>query len=237
MRKSILFGLVVVLSLGVRAAAEDLSLPATKDTKVSCFKSDESDETGWNNGKAERLRAKGIQKNSAEIILIDFDRAALKAFIEKNAGKDVKAKLALKVVQVQAGPAKLELAALDTASEWTEGDKDSANADKGESSCAAAQKGVKKWTTADGKEADGLRDLVYNREDDKVKTLQNANSVEVSEKSTTVELELDAAFLKHLATDANCRGVVLFHRDQRAKLDFSSREKADKAPTLVVTAK
>ena len=53
---------------------------------------------------------------------------------------------------------------------------------------------------------------------------------------STVEIVLDEAFLKHLATNAKCRGLFLFLRDKSARIDLFSREQEAKTPKLVLSA-
>ena len=204
----------------------------TRDARITCHPS----EVGYNNGGANRLRTVGIQKTSAELVLIDFDHAAMRAFVEKNAGREISGRLTLHVYQVQRGPAKVEVAVLDSGADWVEGDKTLKPADKGESCCLAAQKDVKPWTTVDGKSVANIKDLLYDAKADAIKTLANSRGVEVSSQKT-VAIDLDGALIRHLATAAACRGLVLFNRHPQAKVDFFSRDQNRRGPALVVTAR
>ena len=129
----ILTSLILALaSLSAVAADPDpgaLTLPATKDVRVTCHR----DEAGFNGGASPRLRTSNIKQNAGEVTLIDFNRTELAAFLEKNKGKTVSAKLVLVIRGLHHGSsAKVELAALDTDSDWIEGDKIQTPAAKGE---------------------------------------------------------------------------------------------------------
>jgi len=217
----------------VAAAGKGMTLDPTKDARVFGYPS----ENNRNGGGGTRLRTSGIQRGSGEISLIDFDHAALKAFVEKNAGKEIAAKLVLQVMQVQEGPGKVEVAALDSGSDWTEGKKTQTPADKGEVTFLAAQHDTKGWTTTDGKPVKDLRELLYDKKADKVLTMLNSKSAEVSDKDKTVTIELDAKLIEHMASDPNNRGLVLFNRSPLAKVDFSSREKSGSGPKLELAVK
>ena len=230
---------VLLLATVTGFAAEpdpgELALPATKDVRVTGH----PDEAEFNGGASPRLRTSNIKQNAAEVSLLDFDRAALAAFLEKNKDKTVSAKLVLVSRGLHHGSsAKVELAALDTDSDWIEGDKNAAKAAKGEPAFVAAQFETKPWTSADGKELANLRELFYDTATDTVKTPLNANALTVkeTEEDKAVSLSLDAKFLTHLATDARCKGLILFNRDRTMLADFYSREQDGKGPKLVVTA-
>lgn len=203
----------------------------TRDTRITCHPS----EVTHNHGRANRLRTVGIQRVSAELVLIDFDRTAIKAFLDLNVGKEIEGQLTLHVYEVQDGPAKVEVAALDSGTDWVEGTKTMQQADKGESCFLAAQKDVAPWTTADGQVVANLKELLYDAASDKIKTLLNGQGVEVSNQNN-IAIPLDAAFVKHLGTSATCRGLVLFNRHPKAKVDFYSRDQNRRNPTLVLTA-
>ncbi|MCX7591756.1 MAG: hypothetical protein N2255_09025, partial [Kiritimatiellae bacterium] len=184
-----------------------------------------------------RLRMVGIQRTSAEFAIMDFDRAELKSFLEKNKDKQVKAKLVVVIREVQGveeTPVNLEVGAIDCAVDWNEGEGSQVKAQKGESCALAAQAEEKKWATPEGKEVAQFRDLVWA--DGKLLVPVNAKSVPISKdmKNVPVEIELESAFLRHLAQDANCRGIFLFHRDKNAKIDIYSREQAQYPPQLVL---
>ena len=229
---------ILLLSAAVSAAAESdpgaLTLPATKDVRVTCHR----DEADFNGGASPRLRTSNIKQNAAEVTLLDVDRAALAAFLEKNKDKTIAAKLVLVSRGLHHGSsAKVELAALDTDSDWIEGDKNAAKAVKGEPTFLAAQFETKLWTGADGKEVANLRDLFYDTAADTVKTPLNAHTltVKASEEDKEVSFDLDAKFLTHVATDAHCKGLILFNRDRNMLADFYSREQDGKGAKLVLT--
>ena len=170
---------------------------------------------------------------------MDFDRAAVAAFLEKNKDKPIAAKLVLVSRGLHHGStAKVETAALDTSSDWIEGDKSQTKASKGEATFVAAQFETKPWTTADGKDVANLRDLFYDEDADTIKTMQNANTLTVkdSDAEKPVVLELDAKFVEHLAKAAACKGLIVFNRDRNMLADFYSREHDANAPKLVLTA-
>lgn len=209
-----------------------LQLVAVKNGRI-LFHASESD---FNGGGVHRLRASGLALDSADVAIIDFDRTALKTFLDKNKGKQVSAAMELSIRDLDKDqPGKLELAALDTGSDWIQGDKEAQQAGKGEPCNSAAAFGVKSWTTPDGKNVDNLRTLLFGTS----KTLMNSAGVNVTsaDKQKTVSIPLDAKFLEHLATDAACKGVVVFTRGNNARVSFSSRDKEGKEPRLVVTVK
>jgi len=210
----------------------EVTLKPVKDARITCHPS----EARFNSGGATRLRARGIQTGAAELIIMDFDRAVIGAFLEQKAGMKIEAKLVLQVREVQNGPGKLEMAALDSAVDWGEGKGVQEPAQKGDCAFLAAQTGVKPWTTAAGKEVANLRDLFYDASTRKVTTLLNGHSADVAAGMKTVSLVLDGTFLKHLATDKNARGVVLFTRHPSAKLDVYGRAQSRREARLVLTA-
>jgi hypothetical protein len=151
-------------------------------------------------------------------------------------------KLNLNIREVVAGQSgTLQIAALDTASDWTKGEKNQAKADKGECCAKAAQFGVKPWTTADGKEVGTLRDVFWDSGTDKAKTLVNENTLTInaSDKGKTLSVVLDPKFVQHLATDAKCKGIVLFTSEHNGVLlDLNGREQQPNgAPKLTVLVK
>ena len=232
MRKALVCGLVLMMASS--AAAATLTLQATKDARILGHRS----EVNQNCGKSARLRTVGITRGSAEFVIMDFDRASLKEFLEKNKGKAVSGKLMLNVRQVQgAEKVKVEVATIDCAVDWVEGTGTQTKAKKGESCALAAQFEVKKWAKPDGTEVARFKAMVYDGNE--VTTVLNSKGVEVkpADAKKYVEIELDEKLIKHLGTDANCRGLFLFHRDKRAKADIYSREQNRRAPKLVVTAK
>ena len=208
-----------------------LSLPATRDARMTHHPS----EIDNNSGRSNRLRVTSILKKSSEFVIIDFDRAALKAFVDKYAGQDFEGKLVLVVREVQGGAAKVEVCALDSAVDWNEGETDLSKAQKGEASALEAQTGTTKWKTPDGQEVEKFKDLIYK--DDAVVPLVNSKSVNAENGSGEVAIPLDDAFIRHLGMDPNCRGLVLFHREQNSKVDFFSRDQNGKVPKLEVSTK
>jgi hypothetical protein len=218
----------------VKSSGKGLELVAVKNACVFFHPS----ETEFNGGACHRLRTRDLAKGSGEATLIDFDRAALKKFLDKNKEKAVSGKLVLAIRELQQGPSKIEVAALDTASDWGEGNKAQLKAEKGEVCVAAAQFGDKPWTTADGKAVRDLGELLYNAKSDTVKTMLNPKSVTVADadKGNSVNMDLDPKFVEHLA-DANCRGIVVFTRGNDGKVYFSSRDKEGKEPRLVLSVK
>src|SRR5881628_521183 len=100
--------------------ANELSLPPVKDVRITFYPA----ESEFNGGASPRLRTSNIKLNAGEAIIMDFDRAAIAAFLEKNKEKRVAAKLVMISRGLHHGStAKIEAAALDTASDWNEGDK------------------------------------------------------------------------------------------------------------------
>jgi len=190
-----------------------------------------------NGGTCHRLRARDISRNSGEVSLIDFDRAALKQFLDRNQDKTVAGRLVLAIRAVQRGPGKLEVAALDSGVDWVEGTKDQKPAEKGEVCYAAAQLGVQPWTAANGRPVKNLGELFYNAKNDSVRTMLSSKPATVTDadKKKFVNVELDGKFVQHLATDPNCRGIIVFTRGGNTSIYFSSRDKAGKEPRLIVT--
>jgi len=217
-----------------KPAANELSLPPAKDVRITFYPA----ESEFNGGASPRLRTSNIKLNAGEAIIMDFDRAAIAAFLDKNKDKRVAAKLVMVSRGLHHGStAKIEAAALDTASDWNEGDKTQTKASKGEATFVAAQFETKAWTTADGKEVPNLRDLFFDSASDTIKTLLNGPTLTVKAADTEkpVALELDATFVEHLARSANCRGLIVFNRDRNMLADFYSREQDNNGPKLVLS--
>lgn len=231
--------LLLFLTAGFGEAADAsranaLSLPAVKDVRVTFYPA----ESEFNGGTSPRLRTSNLKLNAGEAILMDFDRKALADFLDKNKDKRVAAKLVLVSRGLHHGStAKIEAAALDTSSDWNEGDKSQTKASKGEACFVAAQFETKPWTTAEGKEVPNLRDLLYDAKADTIKTVLNSNTLTVKESDAEkpVALELDAKFVEHLARAAECKGLVVFNRDRNMLADFYSREQDNNAAKLVLT--
>jgi Protein kinase domain len=209
-----------------------LILKTTRDARIICHR----EERDFNYGGGQRLRTRALQSNSAEIVIMDFDRARLKDFLEKRPDRRLTARLMLWVYEVQGGTGKVEVAALDSASDWKEGDKTQKRAAKGESCSLAAQMDVELWKTPGGKEVTGFRALLYDAKKKKLKVPVNSKSAEVSRNQEAVIIDLDERLVKHLATAPNCRGLAIFTRHATGKFDFYSRERADKIPKLVISA-
>lgn len=226
------FVVALVVAAGA-AAAEELALPATRDARIMGHRT----EVKYNGGTSSRLRAVSVTKSSAEFVIMDFDRAALKAFVDRHKGKALTGKLVVFLREVQRDTAKVEVASLDSATDWNEGERSQQAAEKGECCAAAAQLDVKEWTRPDGTKVNTFRDLIYDAAAKKIRTVLNSKSVEVKAGQTgTIEIELDEKLLRHIATNDKCRGIFLFHRSSRAQVDFFSREQNRKVPRLTVAA-
>ncbi|MCX7591305.1 MAG: hypothetical protein N2255_06720 [Kiritimatiellae bacterium] len=212
-----------------------LELVATKNARVFFHPS----EAEFNGGGCHRLRTADIRKDNGDVSIIDFDRTALKAFLERHEGRAVSAKLILAIRDLDQGPAKLEVAALNSGSDWNQGTKSQEKAEVGEVCYAAAQFGVKPWTTPDGKPVRNLGEIFYDRRADSLKTLLNSGSVTVKDidKMNFVTIEMDPTFVEHLANAEYCRGIIVFTRSESARVYFSSRDKEGKEPRLIVSAK
>jgi hypothetical protein len=232
MRNVLTCALVLVLAVAVAADAAQLSLEATRDARIMGHRA----ERDQNGGKCSRLRTVGVVRGSAEFMILDFDRAKLKGFLEKQKDKKISGTLQVQVREMHCDKVKVEVATLDAGADWAEGERCQKKAKKGECCALAARMDEAKWTTADGKEVERFRDLVYDG--DKITTRVNSAGVEVTRKDekSYVEIKLDEAFVKHLAAAEHCRGLFLFHRDKQAKVDFFSREQNRREPKLVVTA-
>jgi hypothetical protein len=217
---------------------EVASLESQRDARVMFHSSEEE----LNGGASPRLRASNIDGAGAECGIVDFDRAALKAALDQNKGKTVVVKLNLNVREVVAGQSgTLQIAALDVGSDWNKGEKNQAKADKGEVCAKAARFGEKAWSTADGKEVGTLRDVFWDSSVSKAKTMVNENTLTINaaDKGKTISVVLDPKFVAHLATDAKCKGIVLFTSEHNGVLlDVNGREQhPNGAPTLTVSVK
>ncbi len=210
--------------------ADSITLEAARDTRLTHH----SQELNLNSGKSNRLRARGIERGSAELVVIDFDRSKLKRFVEKYEGQSFSGKLMLHVRQVQDGSAEVKVCALETASQWNEGSGVLDKAKPGEATALEAQAGRKKWVTPKGKEVKEFKDLVYRNGE--IIATKNEHGVKISG-SGPVAITLDGDFIRHYATSPNVKGMVLYHWDNDAKVDFFSRDQYDKAPELVVKTK
>lgn len=235
MKRAITVATIGMLALAAGVRAEPQEFLPTKDLRMMCH----TEEQDFNGGQSTRLRTTGLERSGAEFPVMDFDHAALKTFLEANKDKKVTAKLVLvirEVAGVQDAPVKLEAATVDAAADWNEGEGNQVKAKKGEACYNAAQLDEKKWATADGKEVDNFLALV--QKDGQPTGKVNSKGAEVAKDAAdkTVEIVLDEAFLKHLATNAKCRGLFLFLRDKSARVDLFSREQQAKTPKLVLSA-
>ncbi|MCG3181922.1 MAG: hypothetical protein BIFFINMI_04362 [Phycisphaerae bacterium] len=230
MKLSLTLGALCLLAAAGCAQDKPLELAATQNARVFFHAS----EMNVNGGGVHRLRVCSLEMDSADVAILDFDRAALKAWLDKHAGKEVSAGLVLSIRAIEEGPARLQVAALDTASDWKQGDKNQKPAAKGEVCCGAAQFGVQPWTSADGKKVKNLRELVFSK--DGVKTTLNPGGADVTDASKMqfVTIPLDAAFVRHVADDPNCKGVVVFTRTGKARVYFSSNDKEGHQPRLLL---
>ncbi|MFW5870877.1 MAG: hypothetical protein ACOC6C_05725 [Verrucomicrobiota bacterium] len=210
--------------------ADKITLEATRDTRFTHH----SSEVNRNSGKSNRLRTRGIERGSAELVVVDFDRAKLKGFVKKYEGQSFSGKLKLHVRQVQNGSAEVKVCALETASEWNEGSGVLDKAKPGEATVLEAKTGQEKWVTPEGKEVKEFKDLIYR--DGEIIVKDNEHGVNVSD-SGPVEIQLDEEFIRHYATSPNVKGLVLYHWDNDAKIDFFSRDQYGKAQQLVVETK
>jgi hypothetical protein len=218
------------------AGAAVATLAATRDARVMFY----PNEAEFNGGGSDYLRASNINGNGAECGIVDFDRTALKAALAKNQGKTVTVTLKLTVRDVILHPSgTLRVVALDTASDWTEGNKSWSKADKGQCCAKAARFDEKPWTTADGKEVATLRDLFFDISTRKEHALANQNPllINATDKGKTVSVVLQPRFVEHLANDPACKGIVLFTHDEGVLLDVDSREKGHAGPTLTISVK
>jgi hypothetical protein len=224
-------GAICAASCGLAAEA---SFKVVKDARILGH----SSEASFNGGASARLRSTGIAKTSAEFILLDFDRAAIKAFVEKNADKTISGKLVLNVREVQGvtDPVELKVASIDAASAWNEGSGSQVQAKKGESCSVAARFDEQKWTLPDGKEVENFRALVWDGA--KVRSVLNGKSVAVTGDSAgkNVEVVLEAPFVRHLATSATCQGIFVLHEHDKAKIDVFSKEQVRKGAELLLKA-
>ncbi len=210
--------------------ADQITLEATRDTRFTHH----SSEVNRNSGKSNRLRARGIERGSAELVVIDFDRPKLKSFVKKYEGQSFSGKLKLHVRQVQNGSAEIKVCALETGSEWNEGSGVLDKAKPGEATALEAQAGREKWVTPEGKEVKEIKDLIYR--DGEIIVKKNEHGLNVSD-AGPVEIKLDEEFIRHYATSPEVKGMVLYHWDNDSKVDFFSRDQYGKAPELVVETK
>ncbi len=226
------YGMVEAAAVEPMGEPGEITLQGVRDAKFGSH----SSQVNQNFGTANRLRTKGIQAGHCEIVVIDFDRTELRRFVAARRGRKLSGELELHVWQVQEGPGDIHVATLQTASEWEEGEKRGEQAEEGESCYNWARYEVERWKTQDGEEVDNLRDLFYDRDNDKVKTVENSHSPTVSDDDRTVTIKLDEVMIKHLALNENCRGLILFNRIPEARIDFYSRRQADRRYSLKVVA-
>lgn len=210
--------------------ADKITLDATRDTRFTHH----SQELNRNSGKSNRLRVRGIERGSAELVAIDFDRTKLKNFVEKYEGQSFSGKLKLHVRDVLNGSAKVEVCTLDAGVNWKEGKGNLDKGKPGEATALEAQVGSKKWVTPQGQEVKQFKDLVYKK--GQIVTVLNSAGVEI-DGSGPVEIPLDEKFIRHYAVSPDVKGMVLFHRDNECKVDFFSKDQYGKVPTLVIETK
>jgi hypothetical protein len=229
------FAIAVVLSLLVPAAAGavEVKLEPTRDARLYGHKSEQK----LNGGQSTRLRTRGIATDCPEFALMDFDHKAVLDFIKNSAGKRISAKLTVVVREVQgADKIKLEAAAFQAAADWQEGKKSQEAAERGEVNYLEAQAEVAPWTSVAGKKAASFKDLVFGV--GQSEAVFNSGSVEGTPAmaDTRVSIALDAKVIQMLAGAPGCRGLVIFHRGDKAMADFYSREQNQHKPELVLTA-
>jgi hypothetical protein len=229
-----MMALVVVALLASVGVAQELSLEPTKDAQIFGH----SKERKLNGGKSSRLRTKAIQNNHSELCLLAFDQDALQDFVKKMEGKKLTATLSLVVRQVKGKEVKVEVATVEAAHDWTEGEQKQKPAQKGDVCYNAAQLDVHPWATADGTEVANLEALIYDPDADKILTTLNENAlvVKAADKNKRVKIQLSEAVLNQLAAGKMCRGLVLFTRAPKNAAHFYSREQSRKEPKLVVVA-
>lgn len=232
MKKTIVTASIALGFIVVGRAAE-LSVQPSKDARIMGH----SSEVNMNGGTSARLRATGIVKKDTEFIIMDFDRAELKKFVDNKTG--ITGKLLVTIRDFPAGEdgVELKMAAIDAASDWNEGSGNQVQAQKGESCATAAKFDEQKWSLPNGKEVDSFRDLVWDGSN--VRTKRNNNSLKVNKDDVGKELEfsLDSEFIKHLATSEKCQGLFIYHEDSKAKVDIFSREQKNREPKLVLSTK
>nr|MBA3845618.1 hypothetical protein [Planctomycetota bacterium] len=174
---------------------------------------------------------------SGEAIVLDFQRKAIALFLDAYKDKQISAHLVIVCKPTQSSPAAtVEAVILDTTSDWTEGTKLGNTAAEGEVTFSAPQFGGKPWTNAEGKAVADFRELFYDKDYDKFRTLVNSHTLQIGpdDKGKPVKLELDAKFLESFAHGPTCKGLILCTRGD-VMADFSSREQSGQVPTLVLT--
>jgi hypothetical protein len=207
---------------------------AHKDARITCYPS----EALLNSGRSTRLRCKNANSKSGELSLLDFNTGAMKAFLEKHKGKTVKATLVLQVMQLQHGPATLQVAPLQSATDWAEGTGVMSAPQPGQCSYSWAQHGKAKWKKPDGTDVADVRALFYDKPKQQPVIKVNATGVEVKAGMKTVEVPLDDWLVQDLATNASNRGLVLFvvqpMNVKKAVLDLKSKEARGKPQVRLV---
>ncbi len=203
--------------------SDRIELEVARDARVMHHSSVRNSTSG---GSAARLRARNIDRGSAEIFLLDFDRAALRAFVKKYEGQSFSGKLVLDVREVQNGPGEVEACIVESTENWSERNL----------SAVAPQPG-KKWTSPDGTEHELLKDLLYA--DGVIKAVLNSHTVTVNDgdAGSKAEMTLDEKFIRHYATAPHVRGMGLFTRNERCVADFYGRAQRQKGAVLIVETK
>ena len=205
---------------------------AERDTRIFGHGSEQN----FNGGQSSRLRARSIGSTSPEFIIVDFDTAAIKAFLAKHPGKKVIATLVMAVRQVQSGPGTLGVAALQAGEDWVEGTKSQQTAGAGESTYLsprfdpAGGESIP-WKRLDGTAADDVRDLIWDREAGRIRGLKNSREATAQDTPNVgnagaaplVSIALDEKLLEDLVQNEMNRGLVLFTTGG-ALLDFFSCE-------------
>lgn len=210
--------------------------PAARDLRVMSHDS----EALFNGGGGTLIRARNINSKSGEFTLVDFDAAAVKAFLDANKNKSVTAVLDLNIGRIQNAPATLRVLPLLSTVDWNEGTQTQAAARPGEACYAWAQKDKVRWTNADGQEVPDVRAAVYDRVAQKVLVKENSQSVELKGGETKVSIPLDLWLVTDLATNEKNRGLIVFTAQPvdgpQAIIDFRSRD-TKAGPKLILEAK
>lgn len=226
----------ILLAIAGAPAADDTTLLPTKDTRILFNDAERT----LNGGQSTRLQVCDIAGREPEFGLIDFDRAAIKAFIRARARAKITAtlKLVARDVVPAAASGKLEVFPLITTAEWSEGSGDHAEAKAGEPNALFAAAPDKKWLNVKNKPVESFLELISSAKDGGKAAMINSVGVEISGQVANQELSLvlDAALIQVLANQQNCNGLVLFTRSKACRLAVYSREQVNAWPRLVLSA-
>jgi len=225
--------------LGSAQADASFTRYPTRDIRLAGHSSNENS----NGGGSANLMLRQLSSSNPGAAIIDFDRSALAEFLEQTQGWILEARLVLicREVQFADDPIPIEVACVDSATDWVEGSSNlDGEAPAGVGCYRQAQYKVADWSFPGGGSAAHFRDLFWDSTAGAPRGIANRGIGYANygdENNQPVEIRLDRELLEHLATSEFCRGLVLYTQSAGV-VGFYSREQnpASRRPQLIIDA-